>query len=169
MRSLSIVSFLVLLMLTMSLSGCIDEQSTDDGGESGPSPNISQVITDAEDHADFVSTATNDNLINFNTTRVHNEELIWSDLIITLSEDADGTNEIICTNPGQTQSNDCIITEILGNGDNYFDLEEVVTISENGVDLCSHGLCSISHVTLYLDAVRMSDGEPSAMSSTDIQ
>ena len=154
----------------MSLSGCIDEQSRDDDGDDASvSPAISQVNTNAEDHEDYLSTATNDNLINFNTTRVHNEQLIWSDLIITLSEDADGTNEIICTNPGQAQSNDCIITEILGNGDNYFDLEEVVTISENGVDLCSPISCSISHVTLYRDSIRMSDDEPSSMSSVYVE
>jgi hypothetical protein len=170
MRPLSIVSFLVLLMLTMSLSGCIDEQSRDDDGDDASvSPSISQVDTSAEDHEDYLSSATNDNLINFNTTIIQNEQLIWSDLIITIAEDDDGTNEIICTNPGQTQSNDCIITEVLGNGDNYFDLEEVVTISENGVDLCSPSSCSISHVILYRDSIRMSDDQPSSISNVYVE
>ena len=162
--------FLLMVLVSSSLSGCIDEQSRDDDGDDASvSPGVSYVLTSSEDHEDYISTATNDNLINFNTTKIQNEQLIWSDLIITLAEDDDGTNEIICTNPGQTQSNDCIITEILGNGDNYFDLEEVVTISENGVDLCSPGSCSISHVTLYRDSIRMSDDEPSSRNMFDVE
>ena len=58
------------------------------------------------------------------------------------------------------QSNDCTITEIIGNGDNYFELDEKVTISENGVDLCSSGPCSQSVVAMYIDSIKMYEGEP---------
>ena len=154
-----ITAFAILFLLILPLSGCLDEQDADDGGGDGSDSFISRMQGNTEDHADEVSTSTNDNLMNYEVIIMENVELQWSDLIITLDDDGDGTNQITCANPGQSSASDCTITEIQGNGDGFFDVGEKITISENGVDICSSFGCE-KYVTIYGDSTRFADNQP---------
>ena len=148
-----LTAFAILFLLVLPLSGCLDEQDADDGGGDGSDGSIAIANADAEDHTDDVSTNTNDNLMNLEVTRLQDIELKWSDLVITLDDDGDGTNQITCSNPGQSSTSDCIVTEILGNGDGFFDVGEKVTISENGVDICSSNSC-LKYVKIFEGTAR---------------
>ena len=150
--------FVLLFVLFLPLSGCLDEQNRDDD-EDDSSESIAMMQARADDHADEVTTNTNDNLMNIEVTYLKNVELQWSDLIITLDDDGDGTNQITCSNPGQASTSDCKITEIQGNGDGIFDLGERITISESGVDICSTNYCE-KYVTIYGDSTRFADNQP---------
>ena len=151
MRKLTALTFLFLLVLP--LSGCLDEQNRDDDDSNYAEGSLATASADAEDHTDDVSTNTNDNLMNLEVTRLQNIELKWSDLTITLDDDGDGTNQITCSNPGQSSTSDCMVTEILGNGDGFFDVGEKVTISENGVDICSSNPC-LKYVKIFEGTAR---------------
>ena len=151
MRKLTALTILFLLVLP--LSGCLDEQNRDDDDSDYAEGSTAIANADAEDHTDDVSTNTNDNLMNLEVTRLQDIELKWSDLAITLDDDGDGTNQITCSNPGQSSTSDCIVTEILGNGDGFFDVGEKVTISENGVDICSSSSC-LKYVKIFEGTAR---------------
>ena len=151
MRKLTALTILFLLVLP--LSGCLDEQNRDDDDSNYAEGSTAIANADAEDHTDDVSTNTNDNLMNLEVTRLQDIELKWSDLAITLDDDGDGTNQITCSNPGQSSTSDCIVTEILGNGDGFFDVGEKVTISENGVDICSSSSC-LKYVKIFEGTAR---------------
>ena len=154
-----LTAFAILFLLVLPLSGCLDEQDADDGGGDGSDSYISRMQGTTEDHADEVSTNTNDNLMNYEVIIMENVELQWSDLIITLADDDDGTNQITCSNPGQSSASDCAITEIQGNGDGFFDVGEKITVSENGVDICSSYGCN-KVITIYGDSTRFADNQP---------
>ncbi|MGB1827572.1 MAG: hypothetical protein ACPHN0_05080 [Candidatus Poseidoniaceae archaeon] len=148
-----ITAFAILFLLILPLSGCLDEQNRDDDDPNFVEGSGAMATADAEDHTDDVSTNTNDNLMNLEVTRLENVELKWSDLTITLDDDGDGTNQITCSNPGQSSTSDCMVTEILGNGDGFFDVGEKVTISENGVDICSSNPC-LKYVKIFEGTAR---------------
>ena len=148
-----LTAFAILFLLVLPLSGCLDEQNRDDDDSNYAEGSTAIANADAEDHTDDVSTNTNDNLMNLEVTRLQDIELKWSDLAITLDDDGDGTNQITCSNPGQSSTSDCIVTEILGNGDGFFDVGEKVTISENGVDICSSSSC-LKYVKIFEGTAR---------------
>ena len=152
--------FVLLFVLFLPLSGCLDEQNRDDDDEDDSSGSLAMMQARADDHGDEVTTNTNDDLMNIEVTYLKNVELQWSDLIITLDDDGDGTNQITCSNPGQASTSDCKITEIQGNGDGIFDLGEKIKISENGMDICSSATCE-KYVTIYENTTRFADNHPS--------
>ena len=118
----------------------------DESPAQGPvgSAGLSIATASAEDHVDEVSAGLNDHLMNVELTRSQNMDLNWSNMTIVLYDDHDdgvGTNPIICSNPGHPTNSDCSIIEVLGNGDDVFDVGEIITISEQGVDICSSDPC----------------------------
>lgn len=160
---------LLLIMICASLSGCLDEQNRDDD-DPNYVESVAMADADVYDHVDDVSTNTNDNLMDLEVTLLQNVELQWSDLIITLDDDGDGTNQITCSNPGQSPTSDCMVTEVLGNGDGFFDVGEKVTISENGVDICSSSPC-LKNVQIFEGTARsnLNNNQPVTSNSVGME
>ena len=138
MKKLQVLLFCV-MMMTVSLAGCLEDDSTDDDEIINPyvEPDEINYSFTGQDSDPAVSSADNDELIEL--TMTDGSDLNWARVVVKISVDAG----VWITCADQPSGEGCFFTQIESNPNQYWDVSEKISISEDSESLCDTTPCSI--------------------------
>jgi hypothetical protein len=127
--------------MTVSLAGCLEEDSTDDDDEIiNPyvEPDEINYSFTGQDSDPAVSSADNDELIEL--TMTDGSDLNWPGVVVKISVDAGAWTTCDHDEPS---GEGCFFTRIESNPDKSWDVSEYISISEDSENMCGPTTCSI--------------------------
>ena len=139
MKKLQALLF-ALMMMTVSLAGCLEEDSNDDDEIINPyvEPDEINYSFTGQDSDSAVSSSDNDELIEL--TMTDGSDLKWPNLIVKISVDA---GIWITCDHDQPSGEGCFFSKIESSPSQFWDVSEKISISEDSENLCESSTCSV--------------------------
>jgi len=129
------------MMMSASLVGCLEEESTDDKEIINPyvEPEGTNYSFTGQDSDSAISSSNDDELIEL--TMTDGSDLKWPNLIVKISVDA---GIWITCDHDQPSGEGCFFTKIESSPSQYWDVSEKISISEDSESLCeTSSPCSV--------------------------
>ena len=139
MKKLQALLFCV-MMMTASLVGCLGEDSNNDNEIINPyvEPEEINYSFTGQDSDPAVSSSNDDELIEL--TMTDGSDLGWARVVVKISVDAGAW--ITCAHD-ESSGEGCFFTKIESNPNQYWDVSENISISEDTHNMCGPTPCSI--------------------------
>ena len=131
MKKLKSLILIVMMTMSFSLAGCLEEDSADD--TSLVEPIYTDYSFTGQDSDPAITSSNDDELIELTRTEDTGDDLPWSYLVVKISVDAGAW--ITCDHD-QPSGDGCFFTKIESSADQNWQFSEKISISEDSANLC---------------------------------
>ena len=131
MKKLKSIVLIVMMTMSFSLAGCLEDNSVND--TSVVEPVYTEYSFTGQDSDPVITSSNDDELIELTRTEDTGDDLNWAILVVKISIDAGAW--ITCDHD-QPSGDGCFFTKIESSPDNKWQFSEKISISEDSANLC---------------------------------